>query len=211
MRFLIPIASTLALLACAPTVPDSGAGFQSMSDYQALQAEREERLRGSIPDPSATAISGETIDNGAPVPTTVAPTVTVDLNNPGISDEQSFSAVASRETIESDRQRLAAQSEAYQTIQPTALPTRTGGSGPSVVDFALSTSNAVGQSIYKRTGIGAQARFERNCAKYTSSDLAQIAFLRSGGPERDRDGLDPDGDGFACYWDPTPFRRAAQG
>jgi hypothetical protein len=32
--------------------------------------------------------------------------------------------------------------------------------------------------------------------------------LSNGGPERDRLGLDPDGDGFACYWDPTPFRLA---
>jgi hypothetical protein len=42
-----------------------------------------------------------------------------------------------------------------------------------------------------------------------SDDLAQEAFLSEGGPERDRLGVDPDGDGFACRWDPTPFRRAA--
>ncbi|CAN0586593.1 unnamed protein product, partial [Ectocarpus sp. 12 AP-2014] len=43
------------------------------------------------------------------------------------------------------------------------------------------------------------------------ADQAQIAFLEAGGPEKDRNGMDPDGDGFACNWDPTPFRRAAQG
>ena len=32
------------------------------------------------------------------------------------------------------------------------------------------------------------------------------AFLEAGGPKRDRKGLDPDGDGFACAWDPRPFR-----
>ena len=39
---------------------------------------------------------------------------------------------------------------------------------------------------------------------------AQQAFLEAGGPERDRKGLDPDGDGYACAWDPTPFRAAVQ-
>ena len=43
------------------------------------------------------------------------------------------------------------------------------------------------------------------------SDLAQIEFLERGGPARDRLGLDPDGDGYACAWDPTPFRKASQG
>ena len=41
-----------------------------------------------------------------------------------------------------------------------------------------------------------------------SDAAAQEAFLKAGGPERDRYGLDPDGDGFACRWDPTPFRAA---
>ena len=44
------------------------------------------------------------------------------------------------------------------------------------------------------------------CARYGSPDLAQQAFLAAGGPDRDRRGLDPDGDGFACAWDPRPFR-----
>ena len=43
-----------------------------------------------------------------------------------------------------------------------------------------------------------------------SSDLAQKAFLSRGGPERDILLLDPDGDGFACKWDPRPFRLAVQ-
>ncbi len=30
----------------------------------------------------------------------------------------------------------------------------------------------------------------------------------AGGPERDQFGIDPDGDGYACRWDPSPFRKA---
>ena len=39
---------------------------------------------------------------------------------------------------------------------------------------------------------------------------AKIAFLEAGGPKRDRKALDPDGDGYACGWDPAPYRRAVQ-
>lgn len=219
MRILLPILTMLGLVACSnPPVPDSGAGvgFDGYSDYQTMSYEaariqRENLLNGAI---STTAISSETITTGAITPTapmttaaaTTAPVV--DLNNPGISDEQDFSAVSSRESIESDKQRIAANREAYQVIQPKALPSRSGDSGPSVVEFALSTRNQLGEQIYPRTKIMAESRFNKNCAEYTSADQAQQDFLKSGGPKRDRKGLDPDGDGFACYWDPTPFRRA---
>ena len=45
----------------------------------------------------------------------------------------------------------------------------------------------------------------------SSPDQAQIDFLSKGGPERDRLSLDPDGDGYACGWDPRPFRKAVGG
>ncbi|RVV96917.1 hypothetical protein EKE94_16385 [Mesobaculum littorinae] len=134
----------------------------------------------------------------------------VDLNNPGISDEQDFKAVAARESIESDRARLEAQREAYRVIQPTAVPTRPGDTGPNVVQYALSTSNQRGQKVYSRFGFKSQEKYARACAAYASPDLAQTAFLREGGPDRDRLGVDPDGDGFACSWDPAPYRQAAR-
>ncbi len=216
MRKLLPVLTMAGLMACTnPPVPDSGAGvgFDSYSDYQTSNLQRENLLNGAI---SSTAISTEVITTGAITPTTSAPATTIadataptiGLNNPGISDEQDFSAVSSRESIESDKQRIDANREAYQVIQPKALPARTGDSGPSVVEFALSTRNRVGEQIYPRSRIMAESRFNKNCAKYTSADQAQLAFLKAGGPKRDSKGLDPDGDGFACYWDPTPFRRA---
>ena len=51
-------------------------------------------------------------------------------------------------------------------------------------------------------------RHAQACAAFASPDQAQIDFLARGGPERDRKGLDPDGDGFACSWNPAPFRKA---
>ncbi|WP_108482836.1 hypothetical protein [Oceaniglobus ichthyenteri] len=131
-------------------------------------------------------------------------------SNPGISDEQDFGAVSERQTIESDAERIARQRAAYEVVQPTAVPARPGSSAPNIVAFALSTTNAVGQKIYNRSGFNAESKFLRACASYSSSDRAQEDFLKNGGPQKDSKGVDPDGDGFACYWDPTPFRKVAQ-
>ena len=95
----------------------------------------------------------------------------------------------------------------YRVDQPTAVPSRPGNTGPNIVAFALSTSHPVGTQMYKRSKLSLSSQ-ARACAKYASPDLAQEAFLANGGPEKDRQGLDVDGDGFACDWDPTPFRTA---
>lgn len=126
-----------------------------------------------------------------------------------VSDEQDFDAVTQRETIESDKARIESNRAQYQIDQPTALPERTEDGAPNIVAFALSTTNPVGVQMYSRGGIRLTS-FEAACAKFASPDLAQKAFLEAGGPKSDRKGLDPDGDGFACAWDPTPFRLATQ-
>lgn len=123
----------------------------------------------------------------------------------GISDEQDFNAVAARETIESDAERIARNRAQYTVIQPTAVPERAANTGPNLVEYALSTTHNPGTQMYSRSSIRLT---DPNvaCARFTSSDFAQQAFLEAGGPKRDRKGLDPDGDGFACAWDPRPFR-----
>lgn len=125
-----------------------------------------------------------------------------------ISDEQDFAAVSSRESIESDAARLEGYRANYQQVQPEAVPNRPSGNTTSIVQYALSTTNSVGQPLYQRSSLSGEARARRNCSRYTSADFAQIAFLESGGPKRDQYGIDPDGDGFACAWDPAPFRAA---
>ena len=86
-----------------------------------------------------------------------------------------------------------------------------GRAAPNIVSYALQTNNPVGQSIYSRSRSFNEDRYRRACAEFASPDQAQAAFLAAGGPERDRRGLDPDGDGFACFWDPSPFRTARGG
>ena len=139
-------------------------------------------------------------------PTNAAPEL---ASNPAISDEQDFDAVSSRESIESDAERRAAQAAARQQIQPTALPTRSDNTGPNIVAYALNAPNQKGQEWYSRSLLSGESRFQRNCASYNTPDDAQRDFLARGGPERDPRGIDPDGDGFACGWDPAPFRLAA--
>ncbi|WP_299687936.1 hypothetical protein [uncultured Tateyamaria sp.] len=153
---------------------------------------------------AAVANSGENVVNASP--SNAAPVI---LNNPGISDENDFDAVASRRSIEGDAARLQQRQQQYTVVQPTALPSRAGNGQPNVVQYALRTSHAKGTRVHRRISIASAAKHQRNCAVYNSADEAQIAFLAAGGPQRDRKGLDPDGDGFACTWDPAPFRRAA--
>ncbi|WP_240652422.1 hypothetical protein [Alexandriicola marinus] len=153
---------------------------------------------------------GDDINRTSGVQASPANAAPVQIASSGISDEQDFDAVASRESIESDAERLARQRDAYQVIQPTALPERDEEVGPNIIEYALNAPNRRGQEWYSRSllVIDPQGKFQRNCATFRSPDEAQREFLSRGGPERDPLGIDPDGDGFACGWDPAPFLTA---
>ncbi len=122
----------------------------------------------------------------------------------GVSDEQDFEAVSARETIESDKARIEKNRAQYQIDQPGDLPQREGV-GPSIVEYALATQHPLGVKLFQRSPLRFK-KIEVACAPYANDDLAQEAFLAAGGPNRDRLGMDPDGDGYACGWDPSPFR-----
>jgi len=229
MRWIFSGCAVLALAACDPPVPDSAAGvgfdnenFRRSSpsgfepvipNAQAVSEETLTTLDATRPNTSATTTTAGapqfgTDNDGRQVveasPSNPAP---VQLENAGISDENDFDAVGSRRSIEDDAKRREAIAGQYQVVEPTQLPTRTASAGPNIVQFALEHTNPRGNAIYQRFGLNTQARFDRNCRKYPSADQAQIDFLARGGPQRDRLGIDPDGDGYACSWDPTPFRN----
>ena len=126
-----------------------------------------------------------------------------------ISNEQDFEAVANEQTVESDAERIAANRAKYVVIDVRALPQRTD-SLLNVVEYGIQTNNPVGVQLYKRFGTAAKTFSFGGCGKFSSSDSAQQAFLLRGGPKLDALGIDPDGDGFACNWDPRPFRVAVQ-
>lgn len=234
MRKVLLISTFGALAACNTVAPVSGTGFNT-PEYQ---AQRDAQLSGQglagnplAPPPvvsqeplpgqgaagqvtpltgdEATDIANQTAQalastSGQAAPVAQAPTP----NNAGISDEQDFSAVSERRSIESDAARIEQNRQTYEVVAPTAVPERGSDGQPNIVQYALSTTNPVGTQLYSRAGFNLQAKAQRNCAQFPSPDQAQIEFLSNGGPQRDRKGLDPDGDGFACSWDPSPFRSA---
>jgi hypothetical protein len=129
--------------------------------------------------------------------------------NVGISDEQDFTAVA---PARDHRKRCAAH-----RAQPGAV----SGGGTHC------PAGAVGQHGAEHRGICAEPRRTPLASRCTTARasgstrrkrparaIARLTLRRrpscAGGPRRDPLGLDPDGDGFACAWDPTPFRTALQ-
>lgn len=233
-RSFLVIAAGVALAACQPTIPESGRGVGFDNQFNAERARRDAALSG-VPAPasvtaaplgSAAATAAETtrvldatrpngLGNDAATNSGVAPVNASPsnpppvLNSAGISNENNFDAVSGQRSIDADAARLAANRSQYQVIQPEALPSREG-SGPNVVAYALQTSHPRGTARYRRSGFNKQAKFERACAEFATADEAQLEFLLRGGPEKDRKGMDPDGDGYACRWDPAPYRRATQ-
>lgn len=193
--------ATPAVSAPAPSVHSvpqtpSSVTQPASSDAAAIAAETTAALS------AATANSGVLPLEASP--SNPAPKV---FSNPGISDENDFAAVDARRSIEADA-ALRAQNQAnYTVITPTTVPQRSGAQGPNIVAFALATSHPRGTKVYNRLGLTSKARYQRACARFGSDEAAQQAFLERGGPKADRIGVDPDGDGYACDWDPAPFRN----
>lgn len=231
MRKLLLIPAFGLIAACDTVAPVSGTGFNT-PEYQ---AQREAQLAGQglagnpLLPPEAISeqpLSAQGTVDGAPVgdasdianQTAIALANTSDqaapaapltaINNTAISDEQDFEAVSNRRSINDDAARIEQNRQTYEVVAPTAVPQRGADGQPNIVQYALSTSNPVGTQLYSRAGFNLQAKAERNCAQFASPDQAQIEFLSNGGPQRDRKGLDPDGDGYACGWDPSAFRSA---
>ena len=78
----------------------------------------------------------------------------------------------SRESIQSDAARRAAQAAQYEVIQPQGLPPPPESTGPNIVEYALAAPNSVGQEYYSRFVFSGQGRQLRNCAGYASPDDA---------------------------------------
>ena len=188
MRILLPAAAMLALGACQSEVGGtrSGVGFGS---YELYQQQQDYMARAGLVQQSTDtemAAMGNTAETPMPQ-SAVAPAIEVASAGPTPVTTGPLSATA-----------------VYDAPVPAAAP-----STNNIAAFALSTSHAVGQPLYRR--VGARLRnSDRACADFASDSLAQEAFLEAGGPDRDRLGVDPDGDGYACGWDPAAFRLARQ-
>jgi len=188
MRLLLPLFALLALAACETVATDNPPVNKAVV---------------AATDASAPKVVDTATDAAA---TDAAPAgVVITTNNPEISNTQDFGALTKTVSIAADKARLEAQRKEFKVIQPTALPTRV--KTVSVVEYALSSKNKVGEKKFSRFNpLGAKLAI-RNCARFATPDDAQLAFLRAGGPRRDSSNLDPDGDGFACDWSPETYRK----
>ncbi len=187
-NLFLTAASAVILAACGAQNPDDGAQYSAgaNTDTTAMQ-----------PNTDTTAAQS---GDKAPAAKAAVPTP----DNTGISNTQNFRAIKKQETIESDKAKLEALKSSYQQVDPDSVSVPSIPSNEiNIAAYALKQKNAVGQKIYQRSSIRLS-----NCSRYRNDpDAAQRAFLRAGGPERDPRRLDPDGDGFACSWNPDFYRK----
>lgn len=204
-----PVPAPVQTAASAPlSAPTSIAPAQSLPPSTSVAPQQTQQ--DTILEAAASLQERQANSGSEPLqasPSNPAPPI---VGNARISDENDFAAVSQRESIQSDAQRIEQNRAQYQVVQPTAVPSREGVSQPNIVQYAIETRHPKGVQLYSRVGINLASRSRRNCAGFASADLAQIDFLANGGPRRDRKALDPDGDGYACGWDPTPFRSAVR-
>jgi hypothetical protein len=164
------------------------------------------------PDPTGLQATSDSAPQTVQLPTDQTSSPTNDMpvapvvltENANISNTQDFKAVKEQETIASDKAKLAVLKESYQVVQPVSLPRR--DDTVNLAAYALSQKQALGTRVFRRNSSG-----PADCGRYRKDpDAAQRAFLAAGGPEKDGNQLDNDGDGFACDWNPDTYRRLLQ-
>ncbi len=229
-RVLLGLAA-MALAGCEPPVPNSAAGV-GFGDYQTYLRQREAELSGqpvaAAPAPTSAPVAsarltpppgggyGATGYGATPVTSPAGQVATAQSTTaaPGSIGAEALAALRATAPATS---AASAASSATASVTAASVgapldamaPVPASSAGPNLAAYALAATHAPGQAIYKRGGLKL-ASAERACARFVSPDLAQMEFLRRGGPERDPGNLDPDGDGFACGWDPRPFQTARQ-
>lgn len=219
----------MLLAGCQPDVPNSGAGV-GFGTYEDYLRQRESQLKGSAtPAQTATppADGGYGTSGYGATPVTSAAgiaaaqgTTGTDAAATGGSGSIGADTLAAlratapagdsapAETVAPVVAATSSVGAPLNAMSPAAMPAG-GGAGPNLAAYALAAKNAPGQSVWPRGGLRLSSS-DKACKKYLSPDLAQMAFLQRGGPQKDPLNLDPDGDGFACGWDPRPFQAARQ-
>ena len=185
MRTLM-ILSVLALAACNENAGwnPNYAGINANTPYGKYLREREVALHGKGATPQVIPI---VLPAKAPTAEEIA----------GTAPRKAAAAATVTETA-----RPAVLANA-QVAQSGPYP----GSTPVLVRYAHAEQQAPGTATYRRSG-GSVDAAARACRSYASADAAQTAFIAAGGPVIDLRGMDPDGDGFVCGWDPRPYRQS---
>lgn len=189
----------------APPSPSSSIGQEAVAAVRGEQMAAPQSVQSGQPFPVANQASGAPLSATGSGGTTQPNGMSSGAGTGGVSEQrftpQPFGTAQPDQLIERDF---------VPQVRVSDAELSQGDAGPNLFAYALSTQHNVGQTRYNRSNPLRWRRSETACARFSSQDLAQEAFLAAGGPERDPNHLDPDGDGFACWWDPTPFRQAAR-
>ncbi len=197
--------------------PDQSIGQQAVAAVRGTQPQQGVQSSGTMSSGTMSAGAQFPVAQQQPAADTTAPA------SSGASQPQQMASAQTAGSGSADVSNQQFTPQSFGTPQQNRLVERDfvpqvqvtdaemgAGGTPNLFVYALSTQHNVGEQRYPRNNPLRFRRSETACAQYPSQDLAQEAFLAAGGPERDPNHLDPDGDGFACWWDPAPFRQAAR-
>jgi hypothetical protein len=195
LRALLLLAcGILAACTSGPVVPDGDVLVEVPQSGTTASSQSQGNMDFTRTIEGALAEDGSAIPPGTQATPLDADTLNLTLYT--IEQQKIDAAIAQRE-LDAARAQLV-------IVEPGAVPQAT--EGVNIALFAQQTTNAVGERRYDRPAT-ARVSGAGNCRRFSNPDQAQRVFLSSGGPQRDTYGLDPDGDGFACSFDPTPYRR----
>ncbi|MSU88663.1 hypothetical protein GE300_03390 [Rhodobacteraceae bacterium 2CG4] len=128
----------------------------------------------------------------------------INPNDESINLSLSTQEEQKRQREAAERRRQAAQSQLV-IVEPEPVPQVDVNA--NVVAFARETTHPLGTKVYNRPVFRDRRQSASVCRRFESNEEAQRQFLANGGPNTDRYNLDPDGDGFACDFDPEKYRR----
>lgn len=194
LRYLAA-AGCVSLAACGPVPNDVASGQQTL-DQQGLEG-RQAGLNGQI----STATTLDTRATAGGVSTAAGATGDVTFLDPNDLAARAEGAIDAADSA-------AAGAGVFDNIRPQqagdVLPPPLI---PRVAAFAIRTTHQPGQRQWRRNPLRADG--QNLCSQFPTRDQAQDRFLSEGGPERDPNGMDPDGDGFVCGFDPSDLRASA--
>ncbi|QHQ34029.1 hypothetical protein [Algicella marina] len=121
----------------------------------------------------------------------------IDLNQSSQAEQKRQREIAEQRRLLAQQQLVIVQPEAVEQVDPNA----------NVAKFARETTHPKGTKVYNRPAFRDRVQSASVCRRFSSDDDAQRQFLANGGPTTDRFNLDPDGDGFACRFDPETYRK----
>lgn len=150
------------------------------------------------------APSGDTTQTTQVGETVLPGSMGIDPNADSINLNLSSQEQQIRERTVAQQRREAAQQQLV-IVEPEPVPQQ--DTNANVVQFARETTHPVGTKRYNRPAFRDRIQSASVCRRFDNDDEAQRQFLANGGPSTDRFNLDPDGDGFACQFDPEKYRK----